>query len=426
MTKRLYPTEDEIIATYKAQLSLIKSVSAKISGNFDVDDICRIALKELLVQLGYRVSGITLMSKDEKTFRVVRVQMPYKFQNFLEKFSQKALAGLVLDVNHPTLLSARALREGKLFTTTRLSDILFPIVSKRNCDVLQAMFRYKLFIALPIKLGKKVIGGLALVANDEFMFDRDVDVLEAVANAVGGAIYSARMHAELQSQFFAEASHELKNPLTAIKGNAELLQMTDKNQKNDVNIRSIMNSADNLHAVIRRFGQRTLSGHNVESGEKTVVDLNFLVAKELDSLRPLFVQKHLSVVSDLKAKKRIFCDQMRVVEVIDNVLINAIKYTPQRGAVRVVAFDDAHMSCVSVQDTGVGIDASDLDRIFQKFYRSHQDVVQREEGDGIGLFVAKQIMDAHKGEITVQSKRGIGSEFVLKFPIYEDEKLYSL
>jgi signal transduction histidine kinase len=158
----------------------------------------------------------------------------------------------------------------------------------------------------------------------------------------------------------------------------------------------------------------------VDSGrfslERRQVDLGMLAAEQAESIRAAAelkgVDVHLVVKED---PPLLWADPMRLAQLLDNLLSNALKFTPESGRVTVVVSRQDETACLEVADTGVGIAEDELDKVFQRFYRAS--TAQNVAGTGLGLPIAKSIAEAHGGTISVRSVLGAGTTFLVELPL---------
>ena len=225
----------------------------------------------------------------------------------------------------------------------------------------------------------------------------------------------------LKSEFLANMSHELRTPLNAIIGFAELLY--------DGQVRPDMPEFRDFMHDILRSGQHLLQLINdvldlskVEAGRlefhPEATSLDQIVSESIAMLRPLAAQKQLTIEHVIDpAVDRVFVDRGRLKQVLYNYLSNAIKFTPERGrvSVRVAAEGDQHFR-VDVVDTGVGIAAADLGRLFIEFNQLEAGAAKKHQGTGLGLALTRRLVEAQGGRVDVASIAGRGSTFTAVLP----------
>ncbi|KAA3657372.1 MAG: hypothetical protein DWQ10_13485, partial [Calditrichaeota bacterium] len=222
-----------------------------------------------------------------------------------------------------------------------------------------------------------------------------------------------------KSQFISSVTHELKTPLTSIKMFAELLGgKRISGEKIKEYSRIIEGEADRLNRLI----STVLDFAKIERGTKVFhfqdVELNELVHKALVPFAYIFKMENFEVHVDVAPKKiNLSADPDGLIQVINNLLSNAMKYSVQSRDVCISTREKNGFAVLEVADQGIGIAAEELENIFQPFYRARDKQAQRISGAGLGLQVVKNIVDAHNGRIEMKSKPGEGSTFTISFPM---------
>ncbi|MBN1675126.1 MAG: HAMP domain-containing protein [Kiritimatiellae bacterium] len=223
----------------------------------------------------------------------------------------------------------------------------------------------------------------------------------------------------VRRDFVANVAHELRTPVTNIRGYAETLldgALADAANAKEF-VATIAASSRRLAALIDDLLR--LAG--LESGEARMQlepsSVQTLVARLFQVLRPAAGEKGLVLRSEIPAElPAIRADEDRMSQVLLNLLDNAVKYTPAGGTVTVSAESDAQFVRIRVADTGIGIPAKDLDRIFERFYRVDKARSRELGGTGLGLSIVKHIVQAHEGQVAVESTLGKGSTFSVSIP----------
>lgn len=220
----------------------------------------------------------------------------------------------------------------------------------------------------------------------------------------------------MRRDFVANVSHELRTPVSVIKGYAETLMM-------DGMIASDPAKAERFAGIIHNHAERLTSLINdiltlsyLESKAATLelnpLDISGTANKACMLLAENATARNITLQNDVQpGMARVMADQGRLEQVMVNLIDNAIKYTPEGGTVRVFAEQSGSTVKLSVGDSGIGIPAKDLPRIFERFYRVDAARSREQGGTGLGLSIAKHIMQLHGGEISVTSTPGKGSTF---------------
>jgi len=227
---------------------------------------------------------------------------------------------------------------------------------------------------------------------------------------------------QLKSEFLSFATHQIRAPLTAIDGYASMLLEGDFGKLPDSAKKSVSiidESSRSLIGMVNEF----LDISRIEQGrmkyEKLDIDLAKLVQATVDELRPNAEGKGLKYTYEnkLKAKALIEADQTKLKQVIANIIDNSIKYTIS-GQILILLTEDSGVAKISIRDTGVGIDKTEISNLFSKFGRAKDANKVNVTGTGLGLYIAREIARAHGGDIKVASDgKGKGSTFEISIPL---------
>jgi signal transduction histidine kinase len=280
--------------------------------------------------------------------------------------------------------------------------------------------------AVPIALGAGVLCGLVLLrlANMIHALDR---LRETERLARAEAETAQRLLTEqnqrlreadrLKDEFVALISHDLRTPLTSITGYVELAleeELTD-------DVRGFLE-------VVERNSERLLVLVNdllfvarLQAGELKLerddVDLAEVVRDAVTALEPRAAAKSITLTCVLDAVPAVHADRGRVQQVLDNLVSNALKFTPDGGVVHVSLAERGGFVRLEVTDSGIGISPEDQRRLFQRFFRAETAVARQLPGTGLGLYISRVITEAHQGSLSVRSELGRGSTFRLELPV---------
>jgi heavy metal sensor kinase len=220
-------------------------------------------------------------------------------------------------------------------------------------------------------------------------------------------------------QFSSDASHELRTPLTIMRGELELA-LRSKKQSSD-EYRAVISSA--LEETLRMSSiiENLLSLAKADVARPAVnftdVWLRPIIQELYEDCTMLAESKHITVTLGTLDDALILGDTVRLRQLFLNLIDNAIKYTPENGSVEISLFREAGNVKVRVKDTGMGIPADDLPKIFDRFYRVDKARTRELGGSGLGLSISKWIADIHNGMISVESEINVGSIFIVTFPL---------
>ncbi len=226
----------------------------------------------------------------------------------------------------------------------------------------------------------------------------------------------------LKSDFIGIVSHELKTPLTTLMGYNEYLQGGKLGPLSDQQTRAVEAMARSLKKLHRQISE-LLDFTRLESGKLTVdpepFPLKPLVEEVLGGQSVLLEKKGLQAEAAIPRDLAVNADRARIAQVLDNLLVNAIKFT-EKGGIRVCAEPRSAdgMATVKVSDTGIGIPEEALPRVFDRFFQVETaDVTKRQAGMGLGLSIVRAILAAHGGKISVESRVGKGTTFSFSLPL---------
>jgi two-component system sensor histidine kinase SenX3 len=236
------------------------------------------------------------------------------------------------------------------------------------------------------------------------------------ALAVIDDISERRRLEAVRRDFVANISHELKTPVGALGLLAETLATED-----DADVRQRL--ADRIQTEALRVGRTIddlLELSRIESGEmpqREPVTVSLVLAEAVERIRPAAEQADIEVVVQEPSRRlALFGDRRQLVSAVYNLLDNAVKYSDPGDSVDVSAATDGRQVEISVRDRGIGIPASDLERVFERFYRVDQARSRQTGGTGLGLAIVRHVVNNHEGAVRVESRLGEGSTFTLSLP----------
>jgi two-component system phosphate regulon sensor histidine kinase PhoR len=222
---------------------------------------------------------------------------------------------------------------------------------------------------------------------------------------------------KLKTEFMNIAAHELKSPVTPIKGYLDLIIHDDSTCEQVKKWAKIsLRNADRLLLLVNDILDVARLDSDTMRFDIEKVDPMELLTEIAEDMRPAVEQKHLELLLHLPQElPPIMGDRHRLSQVFKNLLVNAVKFTDE-GHIAIKAKQEGKYILIEVEDTGIGIATNDQQRIFSKFYQAYTADDRRHEGTGLGLFICKQIIQKHNGTIWVKSTLRKGSTFYLKLP----------
>lgn len=287
-------------------------------------------------------------------------------------------------------------------------------------------------VSVPLLLNGEPLGVLDVAtAKPQAFAEEDISFLRALGQEAALAIRNARLYErereqvarlraldEMQAGFVSAVSHELRTPLTCVKTSIDLLNATRSGLSDDQVelVRTIGHHVGRLETLVADLLDITKLEAGQVSLSKQPTDLRQIVARAVEALRPLIDRKTQSIhLHCPDAVAPVEVDRKRIEQVLTNILSNAIKFTPKEGVIEVSVDEQPDQIQVCVADNGPGIPEADQARIFDRFYVVTDG--RGLSGVGLGLYIARQMVELHGGRIWVESQVGAGSTFCFSVPV---------
>ena len=246
--------------------------------------------------------------------------------------------------------------------------------------------------------------------------ERTENELEQVALALNQAFDRLHQAVENERRFTADASHELRTPLATISAEIEWALARPRT---DDEYRRCLDTARRAADRMRRVVERLLTLAHADAGaaalQRAPVRLAPVVNDAVGIVKPLADQKRVTIETRLDAAM-VVGDRDRLTDLATNLVSNAVRYNRDGGRVSVEVWPDGDDACLRVVDTGTGISAEDLPRVFERFFRADKARTADSGGAGLGLAIAKWIVEAHGGRIACTSTAGHGTEVLVRLP----------
>jgi len=246
------------------------------------------------------------------------------------------------------------------------------------------------------------------------------DEVERLSLALNRMIQRLDEAFQLASRFTADASHELRTPLTIMRGELEALLKEERLSEDQTSqVESVLEEAERLTQIVE--GLLLMSRLETEESQmsKDPVDLANLVSVTAEQMTPLAEDKSVSLVCEDGRDVMVEANEVRLKQVVVNLLDNAIKYTPEGGKIRVRIIGEPSWAILEVSDNGIGISKEALPHVFERFFRSEQIQARKARGTGLGLSMVHSIVEALGGEVEVESRENEGATFRVRLPRLE-------
>ncbi|MBN4069477.1 MAG: two-component sensor histidine kinase [Alkaliphilus sp.] len=242
------------------------------------------------------------------------------------------------------------------------------------------------------------------------------DELRDLTETINDMLGSIQESYNMQSQFASDASHELKTPIAIIHGYADLVRRWGKEDKAilEESIEAIKNESKNMQSLVEKLLMLSRSDKQDFSLAKGEFEINELL-KEIVRETKMIDRDH-KVIEKLDIERVINADRTTLKQAIRVFIDNSIKYTQKDGTITITTMQKRRKFTIVVEDNGVGIPKKDLPYIFNRFYRVDKSRTKESGGHGLGLAIAQLIIDRHNGNITVDSKIGVGTKIFIDLP----------
>jgi two-component system, OmpR family, sensor histidine kinase ArlS len=223
---------------------------------------------------------------------------------------------------------------------------------------------------------------------------------------------------ELQNQFVSDASHELRTPISVIQGYANLIDRWGKDDPKilEESILSIKSESEWMKNLVEKLLFLARSDKNTQRLEKN----NFMLNEIIDEVfkETTMIDDNHKILNNMNDNIEISADRNLLKEAIRIFVDNSIKYTPAGGAITLNSVKDKNSAIITIKDTGIGISKDDLPHIFNRFYCVDKSRTKSSGGTGLGLGIAKWIIEHHNGSIKVSSQLNAGTEVIIKIPTH--------
>ncbi len=371
---------------------------------------------------------INIRSKDEigelaQSLNQMSEQLKAKIQTIADDRNQmRAVLGsiiegvMAIDKNEKIILFNPALE--KMFNLNKnkaMGRFFYEVIRNNDLNnILKEAMQRKTLVTKELNLflpEEKIFQVHALPAKDK----KDISGVIAVLHN----ITEIKKMEKMRIEFVANVSHELRTPLTSIKGFIETLKdgAIDDSQNNRRFLDIIETHAERLNNLINDLLELSKIESKEMKTEFQTLNLKNLVEKTVFNFKEALKQKDIIAAIDFPTDfPQVKVDAQKIEQVFNNLVGNAIKFTPENGKIKIKGFDKQEMVQIEVSDTGIGISQEHLSRLFERFYRVDKARSRELGGTGLGLSIVKHIIQVHGGTVGVESKVGKGSRFFFILP----------
>ncbi|NOH11716.1 MAG: GAF domain-containing sensor histidine kinase [Chloroflexi bacterium] len=397
------------------QLERLLEVSRSLSAMLDLDPLLQ-SIVDVAAELTYSEEASILMY-NERVNRLEFAAAPWFKRDVMQTIPvplEGSIAGEAFMSCEPVMVR-KAQDDPRLY---------------RQVDE-SADYETRCLLAVPLQYQGISTGVLTAVnkKGDLTYNDEDILILETLASQAAIAIQNAKLLRntqaaydevarldQMKSDFIAITSHELRTPLGLILGHATfLLETVPEEMHNQMEV--IARNANKLKEIIESLGEVNVVDSGAADVDHAAVNVHLLINDIVTNYKEEAKNKEVALNVDLPRRRlRVEGDTEKISIAVNNLVKNAITFTDEGGEVKVAAEELPGFVKIMVADTGVGIPQKDMPRVFERFYQVESHMTRKHGGMGIGLAVAKMMVEMHSGRITVQSKEGEGSTFSILLP----------
>ncbi|MBN2470378.1 MAG: GAF domain-containing protein, partial [Anaerolineae bacterium] len=414
---RLFQMTDQQLAARVEELDTMQKIDRELNETLRLQRVLNITLDWALRESGANAGAMGMILDDPPVLRIM-AHYGYPAAAFGEDDRwplERGVVGRVVRTGQPELVS----------------DVTV------DRDYVETLLGARCQLTVPLFTGGQVSGVILLESAEENAFTLlDLDFVSRLAEHASPAMANAILLAELEranasrSEFVGFVAHELKTPMTSIRGFADLLiagAVGPLNEQQRGFLSTIRGNVERMNTLVSDLNDVTKLQTDRMAMEKTPIDFHNVV---LETLRPLHNQieeKGQTVRVEMKDRlPLIYADQNRMIQVLTNLVTNAHKYTAEGGEFAIYAepspnhWDStgaAEVLHIWVQDNGIGISEEDQERLFQAYFRTTNPEALEQPGTGLGLVIAQGIVQQHGGRIWLESRLGEGSAFHLTVPL---------
>ena|SRR5690606_30986333 len=338
----------------------------------------------------------------------------------LKKILKKSYVLIILDVQMPGMDGFEVAEAISGYSRARETAIIFLSAASANVNLITKGYSSGGldYISKPVDMNI-----LLLKVKTFYRIYEQSRALNQMQDALREEIEFRKEAERKKDEFISIASHELKTPMTSIKGYIQLLERSlDKHDKETIRtrLRKVQNQVEKLNLLIADL----LDISKIESGKLKFNKRYFAFNEVVDHIVEIMQQSnpHVKIIKKGSIECEIFGDEMRLEQVIVNFITNAIKYAPDTEEIHINYHLEDDRIYFSVRDFGIGMSEEHQEKIFDKFYRI-EETSERFQGLGIGLYICQEIIDRHHGTIGVKSTLGEGSEFFYYIPLHPSKEL---
>jgi signal transduction histidine kinase len=442
VAKEMYERNVEL-AIKNRTFTILQNMYAIINKHEGVRDTAVDLIEEVIRELNFQLGLVMLIDSKKRVVKTIAsshsTELPHITPAQIRLFSTLEVS-LRDKTNHCVDSAVRMHRR----MTNMLNDICVPRLSHDDAHKLQEAYKIETILFYPLIFSSKPLGVLVLGIGKHIgsLSRAEREALSELSEVISIALQQSKLihHIKesnkhlrdldvLKDEFVSIASHELRTPMTAIKSYL-WMALYKSPQKLDPVMKKYLEISYNSTERLIRLVNAMLTVSRMERNkiELKMSDSNLMEVAQMlyDELKVTATEKQVDflLTHDVHDTYTIFGDKDKIREVLQNLVGNALKFTPPGGKVTIhIAYRSKQTITTSVTDTGSGIPKESMSKLFQKFSKIDYSYAHHssQPGTGLGLYISKQIATLHKGSIEVKSTVGVGSTFTLVLPVHHEK-----
>jgi signal transduction histidine kinase len=419
---------------------LLLDATKSLSQSLSIDDVLSTCFRFMEKTTSSGDIGIHLYNEKERVLSPYHLSSTSHFTE--EEWKGKHKQEIVISIDNDLLFHEVVTQKKAVAIEDVFAD---PRPNHNACK----SFRIKSLLVVPLVAKGHVFGAIAIPSIDvqKKFTDNEIEICQSIgdvtATALSNAYYAENLDSsvkertvelqqanfkleelvkelqflnDLKNDFISSLSHELRTPITAIKGSIDILKRKILGELNTAQFELIETSNKATSRLLNQVNE-LLDFAKLESGKfelnRVETDIHQTIEEAVGIMEPLIDKKKQNLVIETDVKSPLYMDRQRILQVLLNLLSNANKFTAPGGNIKIKSYLKADSLFVEVHDTGMGIPMDYQKNIFMKFYQANNQL----NGTGLGLAISKQLIELHKGRIWFDSIEGVGSSFKFTLPI---------
>lgn len=404
---RLYTRTDQALAQRVAELETLTQIERDLNASLEIDRLLEITRHWAIEGTHSEGALVWLLSDSQGEFHPESIPTSSE-KEYLPSTSMPLPEGL---------------------ESERLDAMLVSAFSTLEPKSIPSLEDHPAALVAPVRHAGKPLGGILVWRRQSFV-RYEIQFLSRLSSRAAPAVVNARLYHAVQqanlakTKFISIVSHELRTPMTSIKGYTDLMRQGTVGPLNSQQIAFldvVRSNVERMAALVADLADIS----RIETGRLKLefdwVDVSESIGEILKNLQPRLDEKHQILGARVTPElPRIYVDPNRLVQVLNNLIGNACKYTPEGGKIGITALAQGKFVRLEVSDNGIGISPQDQAQLFTQFFRSEDPVVRNEQGWGLGLDLTRRLVLMMGGQIGFRSKLGEGSVFWITLPITDN------